>query len=186
MKGIVRKSPCIASITLKFWPRHQDATHGSHAKETWLNHASLIKGYKYSKTCFIHFVKLKQSMFCKKISCSTIGWTMFFYKFWNAMMLIFKFSYINGQTPLSLQKVHSENLSNEKCVFQTQMETQSWKVCTKPNIIWPMFHCRTLKHGVTIEDHKTIGAIDYGRNMSKYVMVKLARRLYNMYIHGNG
>jgi hypothetical protein len=32
----------------------------------YLNHASLIKGYKYSETCIIHFVKLKQSMFCKK------------------------------------------------------------------------------------------------------------------------
>jgi hypothetical protein len=38
----------------------------------------------------------------------------------------------------------------------------------------------------TIEDHKTMGAIDYRRNMSKYVMVKVARRLFNMYIHGNG
>jgi hypothetical protein len=38
----------------------------------------------------------------------------------------------------------------------------------------------------TIEDHKTMGAIDYSRNMSKYVMVKVARRLFNMYIHGNG
>jgi hypothetical protein len=50
-------------------------------------------------------------MFCKKIPCPTFGQTMFFYKFWNAMMSNLLASM--AKAPLSLQKVHSEKLSGE-------------------------------------------------------------------------
>jgi hypothetical protein len=43
-----------------------------------------------------------------------------------------------------------------------------------------MLHCKTLKHGIPLKDHKTMGAIAYRKNMSRYVVVRIVRRLFNM------